>query len=127
MKQSKDQTTAAKPKEDGASAVVIEKVFDFVKWIMSKVENFPRSYKFTLGNRIVENSLDLLSSLVEAAYSHEKVTDLVRAGRKANLLRYLFRLSKEKNIISFKSYQFSAAQLFEIGRMIGGWLRYCEK
>ena len=54
---------------DGSTepAVVVGKAYDFVLWLLPKVENLPRSYRFTVGERLVANGLNLLLALVKAA------------------------------------------------------------
>jgi hypothetical protein len=127
MKSRGNQVSTAKPADNGAGALAIEKVFDFTKWVMTKVDKFPRSYKSSLGNRLIENSLDLLSNLVEAANSHRKATVLAQAGRKVNMLRYLMRLCRDKNILPIDQYQFAIIFLHEFARVIEGWKRYGDK
>jgi len=48
------------------------KAYDFSLWLIQKVENFTRSYRFSLGDRLVSGVIDILLSLVDAAYSREK-------------------------------------------------------
>jgi len=88
---------------------------------VKKVENFPRSYRFTIGDRLTATSLDLLTTLVEAAYSRRKDPLLEVASQKVNAIRYLLRLSKDLQLLSVESFGFSAGLLDEIGRMVGGW------
>jgi hypothetical protein len=51
---------------------VVEKAYDFLLWLLPKVQKFPRSFRFTVGDRTVNVGLDLLLALVEAAYSTDK-------------------------------------------------------
>ena len=53
-------------------AVVVGKAYDFLLWLLPKVEKFPRSYRFSVGERMTEAGLDLLVSVTEAAYSRDK-------------------------------------------------------
>ena len=55
--------------QEGEPAVVVGKTYDFVLWLLPKVEKFARSYRLSAGDRLVSNGLDLLLILVEAAYS----------------------------------------------------------
>ena len=41
----------------------VPKLYDVILWLMGRVEKFPRSQKFTLGDRIVNISLDTLDLL----------------------------------------------------------------
>lgn len=101
----------------------VQKTYEFVLWLVKKVENFPKSHKFTIGERLAANGMDLLTSLVEAAYTRHKEQLLQAASRKVNATRYLLRLAKDLHLMSVESYGFSVENLDEIGRMVGGWLR----
>jgi hypothetical protein len=111
-----------KKKQDaGDMPVAVVKVYDFVLWLLPKVENFPRGYKFTIGDRLSAQGLDLMTTLVEAAYSRDKESLLRAASDKINSTRYLLRLAKDLKLMSVDAYGFSAERLDEIGRMVGGW------
>jgi hypothetical protein len=105
----------------GKTAVVVQKVYEIVLWLLLKVEKFPRSLRFTVGDRLVSVGLDLLLAVVEASYSTEKGILLETASRKVNGFRYLLRLAKDLSLLTVDSYGFAAGRLEEIGRMIGGW------
>lgn len=102
-------------------AIVVQKTYDVALWLLPKVEKFPRSFRFTVGDRAVQTAMDLLLALVEAAYTSDKLSLLDVASRKANGLRYLIRLAKDLKLLTADSYGFVAQRLEEIGRMIGGW------
>ena len=101
--------------------IVVTKAYDLVLWLMKKVESFPRSYRFTIGERLAAQSLDLLTLLTEAAYTRQKETLLQQASQKVNAVRLLLRMAKDLQILTVDSYAFSAGQLDEVGRMVGGW------
>ena len=110
---------AQKPTRD--PAIVVGKTYDLVLWLLPKVEKFARSYRMSVGDRLVSHSLDLLLTLVESAYTTDKSHLLQRANANANALRYLLRLAKDLRLLSVKSYGFASEQLDEIGKMVGGW------
>jgi hypothetical protein len=112
--------------DDGAP-VAVGKAYDFVLWLLPKVENFPRTHRFTVGERLTAHGLDLLTSLVEAGYARQKVELLEQASRKVNSTRYLLRLAKDLKLMSIEAYGFSAEKLDEIGRMVGGWSKAAAK
>jgi hypothetical protein len=56
--------------------VVVQKAYELNLWLIQKVENFPRSYRFSVGDRLVQGVLDLLLRLVDAAYSRDKANIL---------------------------------------------------
>ncbi|MBI4651197.1 diversity-generating retroelement protein Avd [Candidatus Desantisbacteria bacterium] len=108
------------PKEVDA----ITKLYDFILWIIPKLEKFPRSQKFLLADRIENFLLDILELLIEASYSKNKSNQLKNANLKLEQLRYLIRLSKDLKLLDLKSYEFSAQTINNIGISIGGWLKY---
>jgi len=99
------------------------KCYDFTLWILPKVEKFNRAYRFTIGERLTNQTLDLLNTLVEAAYTRQKEDLLVRANRQVNAIRFLLRLAKDLKLLTIDSYVFASEQLNEVGRMAGGWLK----
>jgi hypothetical protein len=62
-----------KPRIQGPqTAIVVGKAYDLVLWIVQKVEKFPKSYRFRVGQRLIDTALDLLLLLVEAAYGQNR-------------------------------------------------------
>jgi hypothetical protein len=108
-------------KRESEPAVVVLKVYDLLLWLLPKAEKFPRSFRFSVGERLVGAGLDLLIMLVEAAYTSDKAQLLEAANRKTNALRYLLRLAKDLRLMNLDSFAFAAQRLEEIGRMIGVW------
>jgi hypothetical protein len=102
---------------------VIPKTTDFILWLIQKIDKFPRSQKFVLGDRIEGMFLDILEILIEANYSHEKVDLLNKANLKLEKARYLIRIAKDLHYFNIKAYEFSSRSVNEIGKMIGGWRR----
>jgi hypothetical protein len=101
--------------------VVVQKAYEFSIWLIRKVENFPRSYRFSVGDRLVQGILDLLLRLVDAAYARDKFRILSEVNAMLNRLRFLLRLAKDLNLLNVDSYGHAAERVEEIGRMVGGW------
>lgn len=53
--------------------LVITKAYDLVKELMERVNRWPRSHKFVLGDRILNNAFGLLDLLLEAKYSCDRL------------------------------------------------------
>jgi len=102
-------------------APVLEKMFQFLLWLIPAVEKFPRAQKFLLGDRIQTAALDVMEHLVEAAFSRDKLAMLNRANLQLEKLRCLFRLAFELKLMDMRRYEFATRALDEVGRMVGGW------
>lgn len=105
----------------------VTKLYDFILWVIPKIDKFPRSQKFVLGDRIENLLLDILELLIDAAYSRKKEPLLRSANLKLEKLRYLMRLSKDLKLLNMKGYEFSARAIEGIGTSIGGWLKYSQR
>lgn len=101
--------------------VVVGKTYDFSVWLIQKVEHFPQSYRFSVGDRLVGGVIDLLLRLVDAAYAREKAAILSEVNGMLNRMRFLLRLAKDLNLFTLDSYGYAAERVEEIGRMAGGW------
>jgi hypothetical protein len=101
--------------------VVVQKAYEFSLWIMQKVESFRRSFRFTLGDRLILISLDILMRLVDAAYARDKARILTEVNGMLNRLRFLLRMAKDLKLLGVDSYGYAAERAEEIGRMVGGW------
>jgi hypothetical protein len=75
----------------------------------------------------VAAGLDVLTGLVEAAYTTHKAPLLQHVTRRINTLRYLLRLAKDLKLLKMDSFAFAADRLEEVGRMTSGWLRSQER
>lgn len=84
--------------------IIVTKCYDFVLWLAPKIEKFPRSLRFSVGERLLGSSLDLLLLLVQAAYAGGKERWLDEASQKANAIRYLLRLSQDLRLLPLESY-----------------------
>ena len=102
----------------------ITKLYDLLLWMIPKLEKFPRSQKFVLGDRMETLMLDILELLIEAAYSKKKQAVLRSANLKLEQLRYLVRLSKDLKLLNPKAYEFSARAIDGVGTSVGGWLKH---
>jgi hypothetical protein len=101
--------------------VIVQKAYEFSLWMIQKVENFPRSYRFSVGDKLVQGVLDMLLRLVDAAYSRDKASILTEVNRLLNRMRFLLRLAKDLKLLTVDSYGHAAERVEEIGRMAGGW------
>lgn len=107
-----------------APVTVVPKAYDLVLWLIPRVNEFPRSQRFVLGERIESAALELLDTLVEAQYRRDKVHLLDRANLILVRLRHLLRLANDLHLLGARRHEFVSERLEEIGRMVGGWAKH---
>jgi hypothetical protein len=102
---------------------VIQAMYDLLLWLMERVEKFPRSSRFVLGDRIEESGLLILRLLIKANFVRERKEILQEANLELDQLRYLVRISLDRRFITPKQYAFASEKMTEVGRQIGGWAK----
>lgn len=85
----------------------------------------PKQDRYTLWERCEKTNLDVLELMLLAAQrqKRDKYAALEMASAKLNVLRVLVRLAKDIKSIDTKRYIALEAQIDEIGRMLGGWMK----
>ncbi|MEA2019317.1 MAG: diversity-generating retroelement protein Avd [Campylobacterota bacterium] len=102
---------------------IIVKTYQLTLWYIKKIEKLPRNHKFTLGERIQNELLDLLLIYTQAVYSKNKKELLNKANLSIESLRILTRLLNDLNILSLENKRYILNSLNEIGAMSGGWAK----
>jgi hypothetical protein len=86
--------------------VLLSKWYEYTKWVIARVDQFPKNQRFILGQRLVDGVLDIHECLVEGAYSRgtKKRDQLSTANRKIEVLRWLIRLAHERELLSARQF-----------------------
>ena len=50
----------------------LEKMYQFILWLIPTLDKFPRHQKFLFGDRIQAAALDTLEGLIEATYTRNR-------------------------------------------------------
>ena len=109
--------------QSSGELLVIDKTYELVLWSCRHIGGFPRSHRFTLGERMELRLYDLLELLLKAKYSAQKAGLLRQANLELELLRFQFRLAKDLECLTLKHYEHGVRAVNEIGRMVGAWLK----
>ena len=91
------------------------------------LDHFPRSRRFTLGQKIENGVLGVLEHLIQASYSQQKISALEQANIQINLVIHLWRAALELKVIGQKRYQYGVGLMLDVGRQIGGWKRFAKQ
>jgi hypothetical protein len=92
-------------------------------WLVPTLDKFPRSQKFTVGDRIQAMALDVLEALIAATYTRDRAQYLRQANLGIEKLRFLLRLAADLRLLDRRRYEHAARTLDETGRLIGGWVK----
>ena len=104
----------------------VQACHELIAWLIPQLDKFPRSRRFTLGERIESGLLEVLEKVLEASYTKTKQAPLKAANLRLEVVRHLWRLAYELGVIPMRRYAHGAKLMDELGRQIGGWLRHQE-
>ena len=98
-------------------SIVLVKWYEIAKWLLERVESFPKNQRFVFGQRLADRGLRIMELLVEAAYIPRKVDLLARVNRELEVLRWLIRMAMDRRLFTPRQYEHCCMSLNECGRM----------
>ena len=107
----------------GPEMLIIDRMYDLVLWASQHVARFPRSHRFTLGDRLELRLYGILETLVRSRYTSDRLSLLRGVNLELELLRFQFRMAKDLNCLTVDSYGHASRTTNEIGQMLGGWIK----
>lgn len=90
-------------------------------------KEFPRFFRYSMGSRMVDLTLDILSLIYKANSSYEKVGVLAEFLDRYRMLQMLFRVCVEQKVITERKYASFGILLEKIGKQATSWKLYSER
>jgi len=105
--------------------IVLTRMFDLLAWLLPKCERFPRPYRSTVTQRLMDAALDAQERLFDAQTRRGagRTECLHAADAALARLRLYLRLAHYWRWLSDGQYQHASRMVAEIGRLLGGWLK----
>lgn len=105
---------------------IFYKTYDLYKLMHSYHSRIPKAERYTLWQKCENTALALLEALI--ATSHQigdaRIDTLHILSNKLDLLKVLIRLAHDTHTIDQPQYLELQAILQEIGKMVGGWIKF---
>ncbi|MBV1878087.1 MAG: diversity-generating retroelement protein Avd [Pseudomonadales bacterium] len=101
------------------------KLYQLMHWLLPKAERFPRLYRTTVTQRVMDAVLDLQENITAAVVHSGSVRQkhLKQADVALNIIRTYLRLITDWQWLSLSQYEHVSLMVVEIGRMVGAWLK----
>src|ERR1700690_672783 len=105
---------------------VVIKLFMVYEITHKLIFKFPKHERYSLGEKIENSILEAIEIFILANQSskYEKEKILCKANSKIELLKILFRISLNCQILDGREYLGIESRLQEIGKMTQGWIKY---
>lgn len=109
--------------------VIFTRMNDLLHWLVPKGERFPRIYRHTITQRLMDAALDLHDRLFDARARRGKarMERLQEADAALDRLRAYLRLAHQWHWLNDGQYAHVSRMVAEIGRLLGGWMRQTSK
>ena len=117
------------PKKDNR-LIIYEKINNLIFYSKNLLQKFPKSERFDLCTDIKNELYNILRKVIWAwkeADIERKVRYLNEIDIELYVIKTMVRLSYEYKYITNKNYMNWNAQIEEIGKMVGGWIKSCQR
>ena len=105
--------------------VILTRTYDLLTWLLPKAERFPRLYRRTVVQRLMDAALDFQEALFDAQTQggSTRQRHLRSADASLNKVRLYLRLAHRWRWLNDGQYRHVSAIVAELGRLLGGWLK----
>ena len=102
---------------------IIQKTYDLIIWYVPIINRLPKTHKFQIGDRLVNNLYNFIELLIIAKYASEKLNILESLNPKLDIVRYQNRIILDFQIINNKRYEYISQIITEIGKELGSLIK----
>lgn len=117
------------PKKD-SRLIIYEKMCNLIFYSKNLMVKFPKVERFGMCTEIKKEELDIIR-LIMCAWKEKdnkiRIQYLMKADVEIYVLKTYTRIAFKARYISDQNFKAWNEQLTEIGKMIGGWLKTCQK
>jgi hypothetical protein len=97
---------------------VYKVTYDLLLQSFADIRHFPREYKYTLGEKIKLELLELICMLYRVNTSEEKYDHLQQSREHIETIRLLWRISRDMKLISIKKYVVISQYITSISKQL---------
>jgi len=94
--------------------------------IFKFVKTFNKEYKYTVGERLKNETLEMLLNIYRANIRTDKTELLQKARENIEVIRLLFRLLKDLHQISIEKFADINLKIENISKQLAGWQKACK-
>lgn len=100
--------------------------YDLLISIYQKTSLFSREYKFTIGEKLKNETLELLVCIYKAnkSKSENRMKYIDNARQHVEVVRLLLRIAKDLKILGIKGFVTMNVQVEELSKQFASWQKY---
>ena len=106
---------------------IYKTTYDFLLRVMHAISHFPREYKYSLGEKLQNETIELVIYIYKANTTGNKVDCLKKMQEQIQLIFLLLRISHDMKLLPTEKYAGIVELADSIASQAKGWLKANEK
>ena len=106
---------------------IYKQTYDFLLRVMIATKDFPREYKYTLGQKIKDELIELVVLIYRANSAKNKSQHIEQILERVQAIQLLMRLSHDMKILPRRHYAALSEMTENLGKQAQGWLKSSGK
>ena len=107
--------------------ILIPKIEKYIEYMLNVILKIPRTEKFNIGNEYKKSMYEMLENILMLNKAERKIQYLNLIDTKLNVQRILIRIMYKNRWIDIKKYNIAFEKISEIGKILGGLIKYYGK
>ena len=118
-----------KSKEKENKLILIPKTEKYVEYMLQVIFKLPRIEKFSIGTEYKVSMYKMLEDILIISKINEKevMYYLNKIDARLNTQRIYLRIMKKEKWVDIKKFNVAMEQIYEIGKILGGLIKYYAK
>lgn len=117
------------PKKDNR-LIIYEKITELIYYSKNLINKFPKSERFDLCTDIKQSLYDILRKTILAwkeRDNEERLKILIQIDVELYVIKSFTKIAYQYQYITPKNFMVWNEKIAEIGKMVGGWIKACQK
>lgn len=108
---------------------LIPKTEKYIEYILQMIIKIPRTEKFSIGNEYKQSMYEMLRNIMYLSKTEQnQALNIVnKIDAELNTQRIFLRIMKNNKWIDERKFKIAMEQIYEIGKILGGLLKYYAK
>lgn len=118
-----------KKTEKESKLQLIPKTEKYIEYILQLIIKLPRTEKFNIGNEYKQSMYEMLRNIMYLSKieQNQVLNILNKIDAELNTQRIYLRIMKNNRWIDERKFKIAIEQIYEIGKILGGLLKYYAK
>ncbi len=106
---------------------VFKASYTLLQMLFTTVRHMQRDYRYTLGERMKTEMLELVVLIFRANSRQEKKPHLSKAREHIEVVRLMLRLSHDLKQVSLKEFALASEKVESISKQLAAWEKSCRE